>query len=391
MSELTTIPNPDLEIIEGNKCRWSHADRRRYGWHNLHNLVRYASSYRAARVLPLEKRMDLAIADLEAVRHLTSLPWFSAMVVIRGQHVLFERYAPDFGPHHPHSIQSISKTLVNLIIGRLVEQGAVDLSLPVSNYIPEIGSGYTRATVQRVLNMDVVNEYSEDFTDPNATYYRHEEAMGWRLPRDPRSQLTERSFLVNVASADIVNRTGQTQYKDTNTVLLGWIAERASGRPLSAFLADIVDAAGIEGVFHMTTDRNGVPNLEGGVCVTARDLARYMSIFVRRGCGVSGERVGWDAFIESSLASGVPMPFPYEGIRYSNHLMVSGRSAGHGGWGGQYAMANVDTGTIGVFFSVLENEHATNRDYAGPLIRMLDSVTGRGAGGHEPINVLEKS
>src|SRR5947208_1147781 len=131
MSELMIIPKPDLEIIEGNKCRWSHADRRRYGWHNLHHLVRYASSYRAARVLTLEKCMDLAIADLEAVRHLTSLPWFSAMVIIRGQQVLFERYASDFGPHHPHSIQSISKTLVNLIIGRLVEQGAVDLSRPV--------------------------------------------------------------------------------------------------------------------------------------------------------------------------------------------------------------------------------------------------------------------
>ena len=375
MSELTTVPNADLEIIEDNKCRWSHANRRRHGWHNLHHLARYSSSYRAARVLPLEKCMDLAIADLDAVRHLTSLPWFSAMVVIRGQRVLFERYAPDFGPSHPHSIQSISKTLMNLIIGRLVEQGTVDLSRLVSYYIPEIGSGYAQATVQQVLNMDVVNEYSEDFTDPDATYYRHEEAMGWRLPRDPCSQVTERSFLVKIASADIVNRTGQTQYKDANTALLGWIAERASSRPLSAFLADIVDAAGIEGVFHITTDRDGVPNLEGGVCVTARDLARYMSIFVRRGRGVSGQRVGSEAFIDQALASGVPMPFPYEGIRYSNHLMVSGRSAGHGGWGGQYAITNLDTGTIGVFFSVLENEHATNRDYLGPVIRMLDSLS----------------
>lgn len=108
-----------------------------------------------------------------------------------------------------------------------------------------------------------------------ATYYRHEDAMGWRLPRDPGSELTERSFLVEIKSTDIVNRTGLTQYKNTNTALLGWIAERASGRLLRTYLAEIVDAAGIEGVFHMTTDRDGVPNLEGGVCVTARDLARY--------------------------------------------------------------------------------------------------------------------
>lgn len=373
----TTLPNADLEIIADNKCRWSHADRRRYGWHYLHQLVRYSSSYRAARVLPLEKRMDLAIAELEGVRHFTSLPWFSAMVVIRRQHILYERYASDFGPHSPHSVQSISKTLTNLIIGRLVEQGIVDLSRTVSYYVPEIGSGYGPATVQQVLNMDVVNEYSEDFTDPSATYYRHEEAMGWRLPRDIHSAATEREFLIGIASDDIVNRTGLTQYKDANTQLLGWIAERASGRPLRAFLADIVDAAGMEDVFHMTTDRDGVPNLEGGVCLTARDLARYMSIFVRRGCGVSGEIVGNRCFIEQTPTAGVAMPYPFDGVRYSNQLMVRGRCVGHGGWGGQYTMANLDTGMIGVFFSVLENEHAITHDYLGPVMCMLEGVTSR--------------
>jgi CubicO group peptidase (beta-lactamase class C family) len=321
--------------------------------------------------------MDLTIAEMETVRHFTSLPWFSAMVVIRGQHILFERYAPDFGPDRPHSIQSISKTLVNLIIGQLVEQGRVDLACRVSDYIPEIGSGYAKATVQEVFNMDVVNEYSEDFADPDSTYYQHEEAMGWRLPRNSESPRAEWSFLTGIASTDTVNRTGQTQYKDANTALLGWIAERASGRALRAFLADIVDAAGIEGVFHMTTDREGVPNLEGGVCVTARDLARYMSIFVRRGRGVHGERVGSSTLIGQDPGAGVPMPYPYEGIRYHNHLMVKGRELGHGGWGGQYAMVNLDTEIVGVFFSVLENEHAINRDYLGPVIRMLESVVSK--------------
>lgn len=89
-------------------------------------------SFRAARVMPLERRMDLRIAELEAVRHYTSLPWFSAMVVIRGQHILFERYAPDFGPDRPHSIQSITKTTMNLVVGQLVERGILDLSRPSS-------------------------------------------------------------------------------------------------------------------------------------------------------------------------------------------------------------------------------------------------------------------
>lgn len=375
MSEIITIPNPDLEVLQGNKARWSHADQRRQGWHNLHRIARYGASFRAARVMPLEKRMDLRIAELEPVRHFTSLPWFSAMLVVRGQQVLFERYAADFAPDRPHSLQSIAKTTLNLIVGRLVEQGVLDLSRKVEDYVPEIGSGYAQATLQQVMNMDVVNEYSEDFTDPDATYYRHEEAMGWRLPRVPEREETQRAFLTGITSADITNRSGHIQYKDANTELLGWIAERASGRPLRAFLADITDAAGLEGAFHITMDREGVPTLSGGACLTARDLARYFSLFVRGGRGVSGEAVGSAAFIEQTLLSGMPMQ-SYPGIRYSNHLMVCGRTLGHGGWGGQYALANLDTGIVGVFLSVIEDEHAANRDYLQPIIRMLESIAG---------------
>src|SRR5687767_14576299 len=109
MNDIHTIANPDLEVIEGNKSHWTHADHRRYGWHNLHQIARYCMSFRAARVMTLEKRMDLRIADRSDVRHLTSLPWFSAMVVIRGQHILFERYASDFSFNKFHSIQSITK------------------------------------------------------------------------------------------------------------------------------------------------------------------------------------------------------------------------------------------------------------------------------------------
>jgi CubicO group peptidase (beta-lactamase class C family) len=376
VNDIVTIANPDLEVVAGNKSRWSDANHRRRGWHELHRIARYGMSLRAARVLPLRKRMSLRIAELEAVRSLTSLPWFSAMVVVREQDVLFERYAPDFGPQHLHSIQSITKTTMNLIIGQLVERGVVELARTVSHYVPEIGSGYANATVQQVLDMDVANDYSENFTDAHATYYRHEEAMGWRLPRDPAKEETEHSFLPRISSDDTTNRQAHAQYKDANTAVLGWVAERASGRTLRSFLAEIVDAAGLENAFYITTDRAGVPAVEGGACLTARDLARYFGIFVRRGRGVCGERVGSAAFMAKTLSSGVRMPPPYEHLRYSNHLMICGNCIGHGGWGGQYAMANLDTGVIGVFLSVLENEHATNTDYLGPVIRMLESVTG---------------
>lgn len=375
MADVDTYPNPELEVIADNKSRWTHADHRRHGFHNLHRVARYTISLRAARVMKLEKRMDMRIAQIPDVGQLTSLPSFSALLVVRGPHILYERYAPDFDKDRPHSIQSITKTMMNLIIGRLVEQGTLDLSRTIGSYLPEIGSGYAMATLQQVLNMDVVNEYSEDFTDPTAMYYRHEEAMGWRLPADPRHEQTQRSFVACITSADTTNRSGYVQYKDANSDVCGWVVERVTGRPMRSFLSDIVDAAGLEGALHITTDREGFPTLDGGACLTARDLARYLSIFARRGRGVSGERIGSTAFLEQSLSSGVQMPSPYDNIRYSNHLMVSGNTIAHAGWGGQYAMVNLDSGTVTVFFSVMEDQHAATRSYMPPVIRLLETLT----------------
>jgi CubicO group peptidase (beta-lactamase class C family) len=372
-------PNGDLSVVDGNKSRWTTADYRRWGFHNLHRIARYGISLRSASVMKLEKRIDLRIAENLVVQQLTTLPWFSGMIVVRGQHILFERYAPDFTQDQPHSIQSITKTLMNLIVGKLVSAGVLDLSRTIAHYVPEIGSGYADATLQQVLNMDVHNDYSEDFTDPEATYYRHEEAMGWRLPRSGGREETQRAFLRQIQSADTRNRSGFAQYKDANTDVLGWVVESASGRPLRSYLAEIVDAGGLEGTFYITTDREGFPTLDGGACLSARDLARYLSIFVRGGSGVNGESVGSDQFIKDTLSGGVPMPTPYDGLRYKNHMMVSDASLCHGGWAGQFAVINLRTGIIAVYLGVIEDQHGTDRFYRPPMIQMLHSVAS-GAG-----------
>jgi CubicO group peptidase (beta-lactamase class C family) len=374
MPEIPTVPNPDLVVLADNKPGWNQPDRRRHGFHNFHTLARYSQSYRAARVMVLEKRMDLRIPALESVRAITTLPWFSGIAVIRGRHVLFERYSPDFGPYQPHGIQSISKMTMNLVIGKLVEEGKIDPARRVQEYIPEIGSGYATASVQQLLNMDVANDYTEDYDDPFTSAYLQEEAVGWRLPSDPAREDTTRAFVSRITGKDTTNRTGKADYKSANTEVLGWIAERVSGRPLRHFLADIADAAGIEGCLHMTTDRDGVPLVDGGICLTARDLARFGALFVRRGRGVDGRQVGSAAFIERTRTAGIPLKPPRDWLRYSNQTNTDGRWLGHGGYGGQYMLADLESGVVAAFFSVLEDKNAYDLGYFPPVIRMLAEI-----------------
>ena len=225
--------------------------------------------------------------------------------------------------------------------------------------------------------MDIENAYTEDYSDPYASSYLHEAAMGWRLGNagDASHMQTQKRFLASIESNDIVNRTGAANYKSANTDIISWIAEKVSGRPLRDWLLEIVEAAGLEQALYMTTDREGFPIADGGGCLTARDLARFGLLFVRRGEGVLGRRVGDADYIEQTRRKPGPrMPAPKDFYSYSNSTMTNGTWVGHGGYGGQYMLADLDTGVVGVFYSVLENEHAWDDAYPAKITRMLEGV-----------------
>lgn len=373
---LRSHPNPDLTVCEDRYSHWNSAPFRRHGFHNLHDLTRYRQSFRAARVLDLRLAADLSIARREDLRALTSLPWFSAVAVTEGNRLLHEAYAPDFGPDRPHSIMSISKMSVNLILGRLWEEGGLDLSQTIGAILPWIGPGYAGARVQDVLNMNVANGYDEDYSNPASTVFQHEAAVGMRLPQG--GELANRDFLASIGLAsgatDTTNRTGVCLYKSANTDVLAYVAEARGGRPVSAWMADLADAAGVEGALHVATDRQGTPVLNGGICLTARDLCRYGAVFARLGAGIDGTPFGSAEFLRQTQAGGVPLAPPRQHLRYSNQTNTNGVWVGHGGYGGQYLVANPETGRTACFLSVLQDESGYDTSYYPPIIAMLAEI-----------------
>ena len=179
-----TYKNPDLSITKYNLAAWAVPENRRHGFHNLYRLPRYSFSVRASEILDLERDISVGMGSRSDVREMTQSQSFSAMVVLKGQRLLYENYAGDFHPNHPHTLMSISKLTVNLICGQLISNGSLDVLKKVKDYIPNIGSGYAEATVQQVLNMDLENNYSEDYSDPLSTSFEHETSLGWRLPSE---------------------------------------------------------------------------------------------------------------------------------------------------------------------------------------------------------------
>ncbi|MCC5982770.1 MAG: beta-lactamase family protein [Rhodobacteraceae bacterium] len=368
-----THPNPALTVGPDNLQGWNRPAQRRHGFHNLHTLFRKALMLRARNVLTLHDVPDQAVAACVARARLTRHPAFSALVVAQGNQVLHARAAPDFALDRPHSIQSVTKMHIHLVAGRLIADGLLDPGLPAGDYLPWLGSGYAGASVGDLLDMAVRNDFNEDYADPDADCYREELSLGWRLNADGSPEPSLRDFLAGI-SGDCARHDGAAaHYKSANTDVLTMIC--ASLCDLTAMLADIVDAAGYEGAFHVSLSPEGMPALSGGGCLSALDLARLGLLMARAGLGGDGSAVGDAGFLRESLdrpALSLAPRRPWQ--RYSRHLMVGAGMFGHSGYGGQYLMVNPANGRVAAYLSVLENRSGYDTQYMRDVARALEGM-----------------
>jgi CubicO group peptidase (beta-lactamase class C family) len=374
---LPSHPNPALTVGADDKQGWNQPHQRRAGFHNAHLLFRRTLMVRSRRVLDLNALPDADIARQVASSGLTVHPAFSALVVAQGTTSLFEASAPDFAPDRVHSLQSISKMHIHLIIGELIADGHIHPDDRVGDLLPWIGSAYATARVQDVLDMNVDNDFSEDYSDPQADCFREEEALGWRLPQDDRPEQTLRDFVASLTGNGTMQTTGYARYKSANTDVLTLIA--AGFVDLQSKIETIADAAGYEGAFHISLSPEHLPAFSGGGCLSARDLARFGLLFARKGCAVFGVPVGSADLLGTTMTHAGPFLGPKRGIiRYSNHLMTNGRWIGHAGYGGQFLMVDTRSGRVAAFLSVLENDSGYDDDYMASVIEVIQAICCRG-------------
>lgn len=376
MKECQLISNPDLTVGKNNKQRWNQANHRRHGFHYAYKLFRRAFMVRSRNVLVLESKQSPKIHKHSKIKKLINDPAFSALCIIRDNQILMEAAAPDFSTSQPHSIQSITKLHIHIIIGQLISQGILSLEAKVRDYLPDIGTGYAEASVQSLLDMTVNNNFSEDYSDPHSDCYTEEIALGWRLPSKKMvKESTLIEFTNSITGYSEQEKVTVAKYKSANTDVLTRILAKYSPKSLAKHIEEIADAIGYEGSFHISLSPDGYPAFSGGGCMSARDLARFGLLFARDGLDIHGQEFANSTFMSESLSRNAPsLAYPKEWLRYSNHLMTDGRLVGHAGYGGQFLLVDTLTNTSFAFLSVLENEDGYDNEYMGEVASTLRDI-----------------
>ena len=213
--------------------------------------------------------------QVSAIEHL-ALAHGDCFVAMRDDNVIAEWNAAHGSTVKPHLIFSISKSVTGMLAGIAVGDDKLDPSAPVSTYVQVPGgSAYETATVRHLLDMTVSLGFVEDYLDLEGDFDRYRRSMLWNPERPGTKPESMEAVLIGLPRAD--GPHGQVfAYASPNTDMLGIVIERATGIRLHDYMRDrLWTPMGALGPAYVTVDRIGAARAAGGMCVTARDLARF--------------------------------------------------------------------------------------------------------------------
>ncbi len=338
------------DVTLGN---WREAPYSRWSFHNLRELVptSHISCGAPGSEAPftgndlLSQKIAQGAGGASTVAQHLEHSHTDAFVLMRRGEIFGEYYAAHSGIKKPHVIFSVSKSITAMVSGILEAEGVLDPEKPVSAYLPEaVGSAYGGCRYRDVLDMRVSLDFNEVYLDKNGAFARYRRAMLWNPPEPGTSAEDLRSLLLSLKKADRPHG-GPFFYASPNSDLLGIILERVSGKRYAELVSELlwqpIEACSDA---YVTVDAVGTARAAGGVCVTARDLARVGEL-VRTGGACSGRQVLPGAWVSDMLTNGDPDAWRAGGEnvfpdgRYRSQWYQTGEASGafcaigiHGQW-----------------------------------------------------------
>lgn len=226
----------------------------------------------------------------------------TSLLVVRDGALVHEWYADDVAADDLFLGASMSKSLLAHCVGASVLAGHLDLSAPVTDYVPELaGTGYERVSGWQVATMTSGVDWVEDHRDPAS--------LASRLVQSLSGQGAARDVLTKIGPA--ATPGSRYEYCTADSVVLDWIRERATGEPFTTAVGRLWSDLGCEHDLVVAVDADSVAFAGGGIAATAADWARIGLLQVDGTCWwAGGERLLSGEWVDLSSRPGTPFLRP---------------------------------------------------------------------------------
>ena len=241
--------------------------------------------------------------------------FIDGLLIIKDGEIVVEKYYGHLTQDRPHLMNSVSKSIIGLVAGKLAAQGVIDLEKPVSHYVAALAkSGYGPDSLQTLLDMRDGSDYTETYADFTTTFRLQDCAIGWTdadyCPKNGPIGLYE--FLPTVGREK--SKLGTFSYRSGSTNVIGWVLEAVTKQPLAELISEhIWQPMGAEFDANITVDEGGFVLADHGISATLRDLGR-MGLLVLNDGKAFGNEVIPSKFIQDIRGQQGDPKWPYPGL-----------------------------------------------------------------------------
>lgn len=250
---------------------------------------------------------------------------------------------------HLHTLQSVTKSVTSIAIGLAIDEGAIPgVDTPVGPYLKgrDVHAD-PRWSQLRLVDLLTMRSGIE-WTQPAGT-------TGYTAEHPTTLMESSRDWVPFIVKRPMAFDPGtEFQYVDGASVLLGEVLRQATGERVDDYLKQrLFDPLGIDEFYWKITPA-GEADTEGGLYLTADELARIGQLFLQDGRwrGVQIVPAKW---VKESTTPHVRLADPGDGPGYGYQWWVPRQRDGRTsiycaqGYGGQFLFVCRDTRTVAVF------------------------------------------
>lgn len=206
----------------------------------------------------------------------------TALIFIRKDTVLYEKYFNGFERDSYFHSQSMSKSFISFLIGAAIDEGLItSVNDPITRYIPELlqrDKKFGKITINHLLEMRSGLEYNTSYIPGTFIHAPwHDEAIGYYHPNVRKLLLKK----VEIATEP----GGDFQYCNYNTSYLGLIIERTTGKTVSKYLEEKLWSKIMEydALFSIDSKKSGFEYMPSRLIARAIDYARFGRLYLNGG------------------------------------------------------------------------------------------------------------
>jgi len=226
----------------------------------------------------------------------------SAVLVIQGGKVRFERYSLTGGRDVNWLSMSVAKSFIATAIGIAVDENLIDIQKTMTDYVPSLkGSAYDDVRIKDVLQMSSGAAWVEDYSNPESDVMRLGMIMATGGSMD--------EFIAGMKPENIPGT--YNRYNSGDTQALGMLLTQATGQSITQYVQDkIWTPLGMESDGYWMKDDSNMEMAFAGLNATARDYAKLGELYRLKG-NWQGQQIVSAQWIHDSVTPDAPHVMPY--------------------------------------------------------------------------------